>query len=86
MESQNVEYLGKFLIVSEEVEKEVEDDYYPECELGFVYEGEFFSLSDFMRVEGHSYLHGVYCTSAFSCWGVKLEESGEEVKLFYMHW
>ena len=78
MESQNVEYLGKFPIVSEEVDK-------AECELGFVYEGEFFELGNFERVQ-HSFLHGVYCTSAFSCWGVSVEESGEEVKLFYMHW
>ena len=85
MKSENVEYLGKFLIECKVVEKEVEDDYYPECKLGFVYNGEFFNLDDFQRVQ-HSYLHGVYCTSAFSCWGVKLEESGEEVKLFYMHW
>lgn len=85
MESQNIEYLGKFPIVSEEVDKAEGDDYYPECELGFVYDGEFFELSNFERVQ-HSFLHGVYCTSAFSCFGVKLEESGEEVKLFYMHW
>ena len=85
MESQNVEYLGKFPIESIVVEKEVEDDYYPECEIGFVYEGEFFNLGNFQRVQ-HSFLHGVYCPSAFCCFGVKLEESGEEVKLFYMHW
>lgn len=85
MESQNVEYLGKFPIVSEEVDKAEGDDYYPECELGFVYNDRFFNLSDFMRVD-HSYLHGIYTESAFSCYGVKLEESGEEVKLFYMHW
>lgn len=85
MESQNVKYLGKFLIVSEEVEKEVEDDYYPECRLGFVHNDEFFNLSDFMKVD-HSYLDAIYTESAFSCYGVSVEESGEEVKLFYMHW